>query len=143
MGYAELAKMKAPEGSNVIADLDNLLSSSLNFNVDALRLGIDRIFHQFFNHRGRPFNHLTRSDFMHHAFRQNFYSGSHFTFFLGSKFRPNHLGLLAEFFRRDLLVIQIFFQHFQPPARAAISFPILFYLSPEMPNPNHEKPDHQ
>ena len=28
MGYAELAKMKAPEGSNVIADLDKLIKSS-------------------------------------------------------------------------------------------------------------------
>jgi len=29
MGYAELAKMKAPEGSNVIADLDKLIKSSI------------------------------------------------------------------------------------------------------------------
>ena len=46
----------------VVADLDQLDASRLDGNGDLGRTGVDGIFHQLFDHRGRTLHHFARSD---------------------------------------------------------------------------------
>ena len=46
----------------VVADLDQLDAPRLDGNGDLGRTGVDGIFHQLFDHRGRTLHHFARSD---------------------------------------------------------------------------------
>ncbi len=53
----------------VVRHPDKGLAAFFHFDNNAGGFGIQRIFHQFLNHRSRPLNNLTGSDFVGQVFR--------------------------------------------------------------------------
>jgi len=55
----------------VVADLDQVLAAILNSHRDLCGSGINGVFHQFFHHRGRPFDNFARGDLVAYVISQN------------------------------------------------------------------------
>ncbi len=59
--------------ATVVRDRDQRRSSALDFCAYRARAGVERIFDQLLQRRGRPFHHLARRDLAGHVLRQDMY----------------------------------------------------------------------
>ena len=59
----------AHHAAAVVGNLNQFLSAGLDMDADARGAGVERIFKQFFYHRGRALHHFAGGDLVSHAFR--------------------------------------------------------------------------
>ena len=63
-------RVVAAHAQAVIGDADEAASAGVDFDGEARGLGVEGIFHQFFDNAGGAFHHFARGDLVGHLLRQ-------------------------------------------------------------------------
>ncbi|MNN22664.1 hypothetical protein D3C81_1360310 [compost metagenome] len=72
------------DAAAIVTHPQQLDPALLDINIDALGAGVEAVFQQFLDHRGRTFNHLTGGDLVRQPWAEQFDTGSSVQHFVHS-----------------------------------------------------------